>query len=80
MQGVLDALDSIYRLATSKVAQRTAVNAVLLLGASISLFGLAGLASMLFYNNYLPDQLVTLPIYLQYGYAPRQRRSMSGEP
>jgi len=54
---------------TSKTAQRTLVNASLVIGGSTSLFCLAGIATSLFFHHYLPQQVVTVPIHLQYGYA-----------
>lgn len=65
-----DILKSTYRAATSKTAQRTLVNTVLLTAASAFLYALAAVAYILFYNAYLPDQVTVLPIHLQYGYGP----------
>ncbi|KAH8904268.1 hypothetical protein BR93DRAFT_939925 [Coniochaeta sp. PMI_546] len=63
-------LTQTYRAATSKAAQRTLLNTVLLTSASTFLYVLAAIAYILFYNAYLPDQVTTLPIHLQYGYGP----------
>jgi hypothetical protein len=65
-----DILNQTYRAATSKTAQRTVLNTVLLTSASTFLYALAAIAYILFYNAYLPDQVTTLPIHLQYGYGP----------
>lgn len=65
-----DILDKTYRVATSKTAQRTLLNTILLSSASAFLYALAAIAYILFYNAYLPDQVTTLPIHLQYNYGP----------
>ncbi|OIW25017.1 hypothetical protein CONLIGDRAFT_78232 [Coniochaeta ligniaria NRRL 30616] len=65
-----DILNQTYRTATSKTAQRTLLNTVLLTSASAILYAFAALAYIIFYNAYLPDQVTTLPIHLQYGYGP----------
>lgn len=49
------------------MAQRTLVNLGLLIGTSLVLLPIAVVASILFFNNYLPDEVVTTPVYLQYG-------------
>jgi hypothetical protein len=59
-----------YRAATSKTAQRTVLNTILVTTASAFLYALAAIAYILFYNAYLPDQVTTLPIHLQYNYGP----------
>ena len=66
-QGDTGILAEAGRLVTSKAARRAALNASLLVGFLVGLFCAAGVASWVFYNNYLPDQIVTLPIHLQYG-------------
>lgn len=66
----MDFIRRSYRAATSKTAQRTLLNTVLIIGASVVLYGLAAVAYLLFYHNYLPDQVTTIPIHLQYGYGP----------
>lgn len=53
---------------TSKPAQRAAVNVVLLVSSAVTLFGLASLATALFFQNFVPDQFITTPVYLQYQY------------
>lgn len=67
---IQDVLRQTYRAATSKTAQRTLLNTVLLTFASTFLYALAAAAYIIFYNAYLPDQVTTLPIHLQYGYGP----------
>lgn len=53
---------------TSKTTQRATLMAVLLGTASTILFGLAAVAYLAFYHEYLPDQVTTVPVHLQYGY------------
>lgn len=55
------------RAATSKTAQRTLVNASLLVGTSLFLLPFAAIASVLFFRDYLPEQVVTTAVHLQYG-------------
>ncbi|KAG5950497.1 hypothetical protein E4U53_004934 [Claviceps sorghi] len=62
----MDALEETARMATSKSAQRAAVNAVLLVSSAASLFALASLATALFFQNFVPDQFITTPVFLQY--------------
>ncbi|KAL3290953.1 cell division control protein [Colletotrichum asianum] len=62
-----EALSKASRAATSKTAQRTLVNVTLLVGTSLLLLPLAATASLLFFRNYLPDQVVSAPVHLQYG-------------
>ncbi|KAF4806120.1 Septation protein imp2 [Colletotrichum siamense] len=62
-----EALSKASRAATSKTAQRTLVNVTLLIGTSLLLLPLAATASLLFFRNYLPDQVVSAPVHLQYG-------------
>ncbi|KAK3945586.1 putative adipose-regulatory protein-domain-containing protein [Diplogelasinospora grovesii] len=59
---------STLRALTSKTAQRTLLNTVLITVASVVLYGFAVLGYLLFYHNYLPDQVTTVPVHLQYGY------------
>jgi hypothetical protein len=56
-----------YRAATSRQAQSTLLGTVLLVSTSVLLFGLAAVSYLLFYHNYLPDQVTTVPVHLQYG-------------
>ncbi len=56
-----------YSVVTSKAAQRTLLNTVLLVIASTILYGFAAVGYILFYHNYLPDQVTTVPVHLQYG-------------
>ncbi|KAG6037659.1 hypothetical protein E4U41_004885 [Claviceps citrina] len=53
-------------MVTSKPAQRAAVNVALLVSSALSLLGLASLATALFFQNFVPDQFITTPIFLQY--------------
>ncbi|KAJ4393043.1 hypothetical protein N0V93_002249 [Gnomoniopsis smithogilvyi] len=60
---------SVGRALTSKTAQRTLVTTVLFSLVSVVLFAVACVGYLAFYHNYLPDQVVSLPVHLQYGYA-----------
>lgn len=59
---------SVWRALTSKTAQRTLVTTVLFSLVSAALFAVACVGYLAFYHNYLPDQVVSLPVHLQYGY------------
>jgi seipin len=63
-----DVLQTSYRAATSRKAQRTLLGTALLVSTSAVLFGFAAFAYLLFYRNHLPDQVTRVPIHLQYGY------------
>lgn len=63
---VQESLGKIYQMATSKRAQRAIVHAGLLVGGSLPLLLFAAVATILFYHNYLPDQVIKIPIHLQY--------------
>lgn len=56
--------------------QRAVVNATLLASGIGTLLGLAAISSALFFQIYLPHQVVTAPVYLQYGYAERGRATL----
>ncbi|KAB5542918.1 putative adipose-regulatory protein-domain-containing protein [Coniochaeta sp. 2T2.1] len=64
----MDILNQAYATLTSKTAQRTLLNTVLLTTFSTILYGLAALVYVASYNAYLPDQITTLPLHLQYNY------------
>lgn len=55
------------RAATGKTAQRVAFTTAAFLTASGFLFALACGAYLLFYNRYMPDQVMEFPVHLQYG-------------
>ncbi|KAI0905354.1 putative adipose-regulatory protein-domain-containing protein [Ustulina deusta] len=55
-----------YRVATSSTAKRTYLGAVLFVSASAVLLAIAALAYPVFYYNYVPKKLITVPIHLQY--------------
>lgn len=55
------------RAATGKTAQRMAFTTAAFATVSGFLFALACGAYALFYNKYMPDQVTTLPLHLQYG-------------
>jgi len=56
------------RVATSKPARRTYLNTLLFMIASSILLGLAIVAYLLFYFNYVPQMGIERTIHLQYGY------------
>ncbi|KAL8392870.1 hypothetical protein RB595_002889 [Gaeumannomyces hyphopodioides] len=56
-----------FRAVTSKTAQRTVLKTVVLVTTSLVLLGLSAFAYLLFYQNYIPDQVSTIPLHLQYG-------------
>lgn len=66
MQGVFGR--GFNRAATIRTAKWTLLNTVLITVASAVLYGLAVFAYLLFFHNYLPDQVSSVPIHLQYGY------------
>ncbi|KAI0532115.1 putative adipose-regulatory protein-domain-containing protein [Xylaria digitata] len=55
-----------YHVATSPTAKKTYLGTVLFVWASMVLFGIASLAYPVFYYNYVPKKLITVPIHLQY--------------
>jgi hypothetical protein len=52
---------------TSKPVQRAVVNTALLTSSAVTLLGLASIASALFFQGFLPHQVATVPVHLQYG-------------
>lgn len=65
---VVHTVSTVYNAATSKTAQRTLLTTVLFAFLSAILFGFACVAYLAFYHEYLPDQVMTVPVHLQYGY------------
>ncbi|KAI2610590.1 putative adipose-regulatory protein-domain-containing protein [Hypoxylon sp. NC1633] len=59
-----------YRAATSPKAQRTYLSAVLFLAASLALLCIAALAYPIFYYNYVPKKVISIPVHLQYNSGP----------
>ncbi|KAJ0110012.1 hypothetical protein J7T55_014814 [Diaporthe amygdali] len=64
----VDTTSAVYNAATSKTAQRTLLTTVLFAFLSSILFGFACVGYLAFYHEYLPDQVMTVPVHLQYGY------------
>ncbi|KUI53420.1 Seipin [Cytospora mali] len=64
----LGAAGTVYDAVTSKTAQRTLLKTVLFGILSTGLLGMACVAYLAFYHEYLPDQVFTVPVHLQYGY------------
>lgn len=63
-----ETLQDTARVITSKPVQRAVVNTVLLVSTAATLFCTAAIASLLFFQNFLPHEVVTLPLHLQYGW------------
>ncbi|KAH8665976.1 putative adipose-regulatory protein-domain-containing protein [Tricladium varicosporioides] len=59
-----------FRIATSKPAQKTYLNAILFTITTTILLGLAIVAYGLFYYNYVPQINIERTIHLQYGHGP----------
>jgi len=55
-----------FRIATSPKAKKTYLGTVLFIIVSLALLGIAALAYPIFYYNYVPKKLVSVPIHLQY--------------
>ncbi|KAI1141808.1 putative adipose-regulatory protein-domain-containing protein [Hypoxylon sp. FL0543] len=55
-----------YRAATSPAAQRTYLSAALFAAASLALLAIAALAYPIFYYNYVPKKVISIPVHLQY--------------
>ena len=62
------ALQETARVVTSKSAKRAVVNTIILFAGASTLLFLASIGSALFFQNFVPDQVVSRPVYLQYGY------------
>ncbi|KAK7708761.1 hypothetical protein SLS63_013418 [Diaporthe eres] len=65
---VVDITNTVYNAVTSKTAQRTVLTTLLFAFLSSVLFGFACVGYLAFYHEYLPDQVMTVPVHLQYGY------------
>ncbi|XXG95700.1 hypothetical protein Hte_001970 [Hypoxylon texense] len=55
-----------YRAATSPAAKRTYLNTLLFFAASLALLCIAAIAYPIFYYNYVPKKVISIPVYLQY--------------
>lgn len=66
-KSAVDITSTVYNAATSKTAQRTVLTTLLFAFLSAVLFGLACVGYLAFYHEYLPDQVFTVPVHLQYG-------------
>lgn len=64
---VVDVASTVYNAITSKTAQRTVLTTLLFAFLSSVLFGFACVGYLAFYHEYLPDQVMTVPVHLQYG-------------
>lgn len=63
----VDTASTVYNAATSKTAQRTVLTTLLFAFLSSILFGLACVGYLAFYHEYMPDQVMEVPLHLQYG-------------
>ncbi|CAK7223024.1 hypothetical protein SEUCBS140593_005099 [Sporothrix eucalyptigena] len=66
-QSIVSVVRDGYRAATSKAAQRTYIYATLLAITSSVLYGVAIIGYLAFYREYVPHQVRSAPIHLQYG-------------
>ncbi|KAI1769370.1 putative adipose-regulatory protein-domain-containing protein [Hypoxylon sp. FL1150] len=55
-----------YRAATSPTAKRTYLNTLLFFSASLALLCIAAIAYPVFYYNYVPKKVISIPVHLQY--------------
>ncbi|KAH9885527.1 hypothetical protein F4778DRAFT_760775 [Xylariomycetidae sp. FL2044] len=55
-----------YRAATSSTAKRTYLGTFFFLAASFALLCVAGVVYPVFYYNYVPRKVITIPVHLQY--------------
>ncbi|KAI1123116.1 putative adipose-regulatory protein-domain-containing protein [Nemania abortiva] len=58
-----------YRVVTSSRARKAYIRTVLLVSAVLVLLGVAALAYPVFYYNYVPKKLISVPVHLQYNSA-----------
>src|SRR6266566_1166101 len=68
VQAVSDRVARAIRVANSKVPWQALLHTTLLILGAIVLYSLAVIAYFVFYQKYLPDQVATVPVHLQYGY------------
>ncbi|KAI0139069.1 putative adipose-regulatory protein-domain-containing protein [Hypoxylon sp. NC0597] len=55
-----------YEAATSPAAKRTYLSAALFAAVSLGLLAIAALAYPIFYYNYVPKKVISIPVHLQY--------------
>ncbi|KAF7547802.1 hypothetical protein G7046_g8895 [Stylonectria norvegica] len=67
MDALQETVQETARVVTSKPVQRAVVHTVLFVSSVVTLFCFAAVASALFFQNFVPDQVVTRPVHLQYG-------------
>ena len=67
LRALQDTIQQTARVVTSKPVQRAVVNTVLVVSSAVSLLCVAAIASALFFQNFVPDQVLTTPVHLQYG-------------
>ena len=68
LRDIYDALCELaYEIITSKTTQKTVLYSILGTTASVIFYGIAIVVYLFCYNRYLPDQVTTVPLHLQYG-------------
>ncbi|KAJ4352624.1 hypothetical protein N0V85_009648, partial [Neurospora sp. IMI 360204] len=71
LRDIYDALwEFAYEIITSKTTQKTVLYSILGTTASAIFYGVAIIVYIFCYHRYLPDQVTTVPLHLQYGYGP----------
>jgi seipin len=65
-EGMMEYVKEPFRIATSPKAKKTYLGTILFVIVSLALLGIAALAYPVFYYNYVPKKLVSVPIHLQY--------------
>lgn len=65
---VKSASDGLVGPVTTKLVWRSLVYSAVLIFGSAVLYAFAVLGYLGFYHDYLPDQIRTIPVHLQYGY------------
>ncbi|KAI1638199.1 putative adipose-regulatory protein-domain-containing protein [Biscogniauxia mediterranea] len=67
--GIMEHVKAPFRAAVSPTARRTYLSTVLFIAASLVLLGVAAIAYPVFYYNYVPKKVVSIPVHLQYNAA-----------
>jgi seipin len=70
----MESIQKTARAVTSKPVQRAVVSSVILILGALVLLGFSSVASVLFFKSFLPDEIVTTPVHLQYGYVTHVHR------
>ncbi|KAI1486679.1 putative adipose-regulatory protein-domain-containing protein [Biscogniauxia mediterranea] len=67
--GIMEHVKAPFRAAVSPTARRTYLSTILFVAASLVLLGVAAIAYPVFYYNYVPKKVVSIPVHLQYNAA-----------